>query len=218
MTERIDELKYTTEVPGTTLFLDGPTEFLVASVVSQIKQITQWKAIFGEFIDGYRRQDYPERSLPAMRIYNEAYVKTFDSWFIEGDIKCDVIWPASIRRPETQQFPDTIAAALLQQFRTTPLFNAVSGLVPGLNELGKTFSVDKSLGFEWNEKVVPLTQITINFRLDLRQWDLYLEASLRTKDDPFEETLGNLNRIVSTIQALREDLEKELDIPFDQRI
>jgi hypothetical protein len=218
MSERIDQIQYTKESPGTTLFLDGPTEFLVASVVDQIKIIPQWKSIFGQFIDGYRRMDYPERSLPAMRVYNELYTKTFDSWFIEGDLKCDVIWPASIRRPETQQLPDTISAALLQQFRATPLFNAVSGLVPGLNELGKTFGVDKSLGFEWNDKVVPLTQITVNFRLDLRQWDLYLEASLRTKDDPFEETLGNLNRIAGTIQALREDLETELNVPFDQRL
>lgn len=218
MTERIDSLQYTTDVPGTTLFLDGPSEFLVAATAAKVGAIDQWAAIFGEFIDGYRRQDYPERSLPALRIYNELYTKQFESWFIEGDLKVDVIWPASIRRPETQQFPDTIAAALLQQFRSTKFFNAVSALVPGLNELGKTFSVDKTLGFEWNEKVVPLTQITVNFRIDLRQWDLYLEASLRTKDDPFEETLGNLNRIAGQIQALRDTLEKELNVPFDQKI
>lgn len=218
MSERIDSIVYNTDAPGTTLYLDGPSEFIVASVVENLKLEPVWTALFGEFIDGYRRQDYPERSLPAMRVYNENYVKSFDSWFIDGDLKCDVIWPASIRRPETQQLPDSISAALLQQFRRTPFFNAVSAQVPGLNELGKTFTVDKSLGFEWNDKVVPLTQITVNFRVDLRQWDLYLEASLRTKDDPFEETLGNLNRIVSTIAALRADLEKELNVDFDQKI
>jgi hypothetical protein len=94
----------------------------------------------------------------------------------------------------------------------------MESLVPGLNELGKTFSVDKSMGFEWGDNVVPLTQIRVNFRINLEQWDLYLERTNRTKDSPFEETLANLERIVSTVQALRDDSSQELTVGIDQKV
>lgn len=220
MSERIEKIVYKTDVPGTILFFDGPTEFLVAAVADEIAAVSQWSEIFNGFIDPYRRMDYQMRNLPALRIYNEEFRKDFESWFIEGEIKADIIWPASIRRKELQQLPDSISAALLQQFRRPSFFDAVAAKTPGLNELGKIFSTDKSLGFAFpdSEEPVPLTQITFNFRLDLRQWDLYLEQNLRTKDDPFEETLGNLKRVVTTIQALRDSGDKELEVPLDQKI
>jgi hypothetical protein len=220
MTERIENIIYTDDpVAGTTLFLDGPAEFLVKNIASQLSLDSKWVEIFNGYIDPYMRMDYPERALPVLRIYNEIADKQFESWFIEGDIKADVIFPASIRRGENQQLQDTISYALLQQFRRTTFFNAVAdtfGNPSALNELGKRFRVDKSLGFEWQDGVVPLTQITINFRIDLRQWDVYLENTLRTKDDPFDQTLGNLKRIVTQVQALRDDGETEVVVTVDQ--
>lgn len=211
MTERID--KFQPE-----LFLDGPVEFLVKKVASEIANVEEFADIFSEFIDPYRRMDYPTRALPALRIYNEHSLKEFESWFIVGDLKLDVIFPPSIRRNETQQLQDTIAAALLQQFRRPTFFNTVGEGVPGLNELGKKFDVDKSLGFDWEKEIVPLTQITLNFRLDLRIWDDYLENSLRTKDDPFNKTLGALKRIVTTIQGMRDNNETvDVTVPLDQQ-
>ena len=41
---------------------------------------------------------------------------------IEGDIVMDSIYPASIRRLEMQQIPDSVAAAQLQQFRRETFF------------------------------------------------------------------------------------------------
>lgn len=188
------------------LYLDGPAEFLLQTCQQMLLSTPQWKALFGENIDAYKREDYSERAIPALRMYCERYRKEAESWFIDGDITVDLIWPPSIRRLELEQIPDTVSSALLQQFRRDPFFVAVGNLVPGLNELGKTFSVDKSMGFDYGgEDIVPLTQITVNFRIDLRQWDLYLEESNRTKEDPFEKTLKNLEKIVSTINALRDD-------------
>lgn len=198
-------------------FLTGPAEFLASHIAEQIRCVPQFKLIFSEFIDGYRKQDYSERSLPALRIFNENYTKEFESWFINGDILVDVIFPANIRRDETQRLQDTVASALLQQFRRTKFFDTVSLGVPGLNELGKRFSVDKSLGFEWNNTVVPLTRITLNFRVDLRQWDTYLEQNNRTKDDPFEVTLSDLKKIVTTIEAIRDDGTVDTTIEMQQK-
>lgn len=210
MPDKIDQLEYkrdskTEAQISSGLFVNGPAEFLVQQMALNLKGVEQWKKIFGESIDAYKRMDYSIRQLPALRIYNDDFNKDYESWFIEGDIKADIILPASLRRTEVQQIQDTISNALLQQFRRPLFFTTMMGVVPGLNELGKKFTCNKSLGFEFEENMVPLTQLTINFRLDLRIWDDYLEQTDRTKDSPFEAVLGNLESIVGTINGLKDD-------------
>lgn len=207
---RVDYAK--TDERDLSIYINGPGEFLVKKCVQELRLVKEWAAIFGiteddpdGFIDSYQRMDYPMRALPALRVYSTSYERQFESWFVEGDIIMDLIWPPELRREDQQQVQDTVSAALLQQFRRTPFFNTISEKVPGLNELGKRFIVDKSKGFEWQDDIVPLTQIRVNFKIDLRQWDLYLEATDRTLEDPFEYTLKNLERIVTVIQGMRDD-------------
>jgi hypothetical protein len=214
MEDRIDNFKLHP-------FLDGPSEVLVSACVAQLLSLKPWQTIFGKNIDNYRRMDYPFRSLPGMRIYNDHFVKDFESWFITGDLMVDIIFPPSIRRQETQTLQDMLTAAVVQQFRSQDFFqafNAAPYYVPGLNELGKTVTADKSLGFEYADDVVPMTQVTVNFRIDLRIWDLYLEADNRTREEPFVYSLANLDRIVSTIQALNDDLTDNVEVPLDQEV
>lgn len=208
-----DRIGFAENVPFETvsMFLLGPTEHMVDMCAQEIRNTPEWAALFGctpddlGSIDTYKRMDYDVRQLPALRIYNESANKEFDSWFIVGDLVLDLIFPASLRRQDTQRIPDTISAAMLQQFRREPFFNAVSANVPGLNELGKTFNVDKSMGFEWGDNILPLTQIRANFRIDLRAWDDYLESVGRTKEDPFNFTLKELKRIVTYIETIKSD-------------
>lgn len=223
MSERINEIVYESDASGAQIaevpFITGPAEFLVQETVRQLRLVPQWTKIFGNFIDYYKRMDYSMRNLPALRIYNDEARKEFESWFLEGELKADIILPAVLRRSNLQQVQDTLSMALLQQFRRPKFFDLMLSRVPGLNELGKRFSVDKTLGFEWEADWVPLTQITINFRLDLRIWDDYLEQTDRTKDSPFEKVLGNLDRIVSEIQGLKDDLvDTEVTEEIDQKI
>lgn len=219
--ERINRLILDLNLKQSNLFLDGPADFLVKVVCEELLVDPLWRSFFGENIDPYKRMDYSIRSLPAMRLYNNMWDRQFESWFITGDLTADIIWPASIRRNELQMLPSVIGSAMLQQFRRTPFFNAIRAKVPGLNELGKSFGVDMSLGFEWGEEIVPLTQLRINFRIDLRQWDEYLENQNRTVDDPFEATLASLKKIVNVVQALRDDgveepgLNIETDVSTD---
>ena len=162
--------------------------------------------------------DYSIRSLPALRIYSEMGRKEFDSWFVSGELKCDIIWPANIRRVEHTQVQDTLVSAIVQQFRRPGFFDAVELSVPGLNEMGKTVEWDKSLGFSMSEdEVVPLTQVTLNFRIDLREWDEYLEQTNRTKDSPFEPVLAELTRISSVIRGLKDDNNTGVEIPSTQK-
>lgn len=205
--------------PERTLFKEQPAEFLVRFVAQELLKVTQFKALFGENIHPYKKMDYSIRELPAMRIYNDRYNKNFDSWFVEGEIVIETMMPADIRREETQYFQDIICGAVLAQFRRPSFFTTMCDLVPGLNELGKTVSVDKALGFEWENQIVPLTRITLNFRIDLREWDdsVYPESD-RTKDSPFEAVLGDLERIVSVIDGLRDDFESNIQVEIDQTI
>jgi hypothetical protein len=231
MSERIDNLQYvktppavlptTVEGQATTLFLTSPAEFLCEQCALKLRSVPNWRAIFGDSIDAYCRMDYSQRALPALRIYNKVYDKQFESWWVEGDLVLDVIFPASIRRRETQQYADTVAGALLQQFRRVDFFNAMSAVVPAINELGKKFRVNKSLAFEFSEEnLVPMTQILVNFKIDLRIWDTYLESDYRTKDDPFERTLANLAKIATTIIAVDDDGDVDIslagpEVPID---
>jgi hypothetical protein len=197
MSQRIDALN---DAP----FVDGPLEFVCQKVVDVLKA-SEFSVLFGTSIDAYQRMDYSMRELPALRVYNQQLTKEFESWFIEGDILIDCIFPASLRRNSIQQIQDTVSAALLQQFRRPSMFDAVASGVPGLNELGKTFTMDKALGFEFGDQAVPLTQIRANVRLDLRQWDLYLEETDRTKDTPFAAILGDLETFKTQLDATTDE-------------
>lgn len=181
------------------IFINGPAEYLCKVIADLLKAESHFATIFGEDIDSYMRMDYGFRNFPAMRIYNRIYRKEFESWFINGDIICDIILPADLRREELQLFTDCLSSAMVQQFRRPTFFSEVEAKVPGLNELGKSVDVDKSLAFEWEDNQAPLTQIVLNFRIDLRQWDNYLEATDRDKDTPFEETLAGLTELFGII-------------------
>ncbi len=224
--ERIDSLIYqaaaqpsTREAEETTLFLTGPGEFLCREICRKLLASPVWPAIFGEFIDPYKRMDYGMRNLPAIRLYTNGYRKDYESWFVNGNVTLDLIFPANIRRVETMQIPASICAALLQEFRRPTFFSELMEVVPGLNELGKTMDVDNSLAFDFGgEDLAPLTQVLVNFKLDLRDWDSYLESDDRTKDEPFTRPLGDLEQIVTTIQALRDDGDVDLEFSNDQPI
>lgn len=197
------------------LFLDGPTEYLCIGICALLKADPHWKQIFGDFVDPYERIDYAYRNLPALRVYNQTFTKEHESHYINGDLQLDAILPPSIRRPEHQTFQDRLAAALLQQFRRPGFFAAMRERVPGLNELGKVFSVDKTLGLQLKDDAAPMTQITLNFRVDLKEWDAYLEREGRTKDQPFEKTLEKLRTIAGEIRGVNDSGGTEVTIPYE---
>jgi len=183
--------------------LSGPADYLCKHICAQIALVPQFAALFGPRIDAYQRLDYSMRELPALRVYNNSWTKEFESWFINGEIIIDVIFPAILRRKEQQEYQDVVTGALVQQFRRDAFFLALDAVVPCLNELGKRFDVDKSLGFNFGKdggEQAPLTQMRANFRMDLRIWDEFLVSDDRTKNDPFEKTLADLSLITTIIE------------------
>jgi len=190
------------------LFLDGPGEFLAMQLAAQINLEPHFNEIFQGSVFDYQREDISYRELPALRIYTLDYTKEQESHYINGDVHADVIFPPNIRRENIETLSSRIASALLQQFRRPPFFATMCDLVPGLNELGKVFNINKSMVFQNTEQTdeCPVVKITLNFRLDLKVWDQYLIDNGRTKDDPFDVTLKNLKIIAGIIQAIREEV------------
>lgn len=199
-------------------FIDGPTETLVKAVAQQIAETKEWRYIFGDNIDTYERMDYSFRQLPALRVYCQRYRKEQESHYINGELVLDILYPASLRRDELQSFQDALSSAMVQQFRRPPSFETLRALVPGLNELGKVFDVDKTLGLVIADGACPITEMKPNFRIDLKVWDAYLESTGRTKDDPFNVTLKNLMTIASKILPVHDDGTPDHPIETDATV
>lgn len=180
-----------------------PGDRLAQVVAEELQAEPVFRRIFGEAIFSYKRMDIGIREMPALRVYNDTGRKEGETWYLSGDLKIDVIFPADIRRHNTQRFADLVASTLIAMFRAQPFFNRVRARVPGLNQLGWFLSYDKSLGFKPGEDVdpCPVTQITVNFRVLLEEWDRYMESDDRTSQQPFEKTLGDLERMYIEIFA-----------------
>lgn len=207
MLERIDQL-------ATNPWLDGPTQFLISAVVDSLRSEPTFALVFGEFIDAYQREDYGMRNLPALRMYSLTGKKTSEDWFIDGEIKCDAIFPPRIRRADLMAVPSMVVSALMQQFRRVSFFTAVGKYVPGLNRLGRELGYDHSLALRVGDDLCPVSQITMDYRIDLRQWDRYLEANGRTVDQPFEQTLLDLRAMTGSLIGLRDDGTAEVTLPL----
>lgn len=206
-------------------FLSSPGDLLAHTVADLIADVPQFAKIFGKAegrnIDGYLRADYGIRNLPALRIYQmEPETMEADNWFITGHLELDVILPPSLRREDLHTVSDILTGALLQQFRRTDFFMAARAKVPGLNWLGQSMTISKNRAFMINEdEQIPMCVVTSDFRLDLREWDLYLESQDRTVGDPFERTLANLTVIAAFIQARNDDgTDAGVDIESDSKV
>lgn len=200
MKERIDILA------APSWFLQ-PTDKIVPSVVEGLKAEPLFADMFGDAIEPYQRGDFSVRDLPALRVFDPSGKKDAETWYGDGVLRLEVIFPPAIRREELQAYPSLVRAALLAQFRREAFFQAVRAKVPGLNRLGWSFSWDNTLGFvaRDTEEICPMVQITLDWRVDLAEWDRYLESDDRTVDEPFKQTLGDLRKMVATANAMLED-------------
>jgi hypothetical protein len=221
--ERIDRLE---QYP----WLDGPGQYIVSAITEELLCEPTFQYVFGEFIDGYQREDYGMRNLPALRCYSLTGKKTSEDWFFDGEITIDALYPPRIRRKDLMAVPAMVTSALIQQFRRmTPeprtlaalgttgnppeFFDRVRAKVPGLNRLGREVGYDHSLALKIADDLCPVSQHKLDYRVDLRQWDAYLEQTNRTKQDPFEATLTDLRSVLGSIQGLRDDGTTEVSIP-----
>jgi hypothetical protein len=202
---------------GRSPFLSGPGELLCFHSARLLLEVPEWRGFFGEYIDGYYREDYGIRNLPALRFYSDKFESESQSWWLDGNVDMDVLLPPSLRRGDLQKVSDVVVAALLQQFRRDSFLEGLRLVVPGLNYYGRGFHADKNKAWQpasSESELIPMAAVSLNFRVDLREWDAYLESADRTVDDPFRKTLKTLASIGTIIRAGRG--EQAVEIGIDQ--
>lgn len=201
-------------------FIDAPGQFLVRSLIQQMAQVPGFVQLFGvpkfssaatgfrleqagKWAD-YARHDWSIRQLPAIAIYEaEAEDKISRNAYINGTLQIQVCWPASFRRSDLSRIPTAFKGALVNFFESKLVTSMLDEIywhqrpekIPGLNELGKVINWSPNTEGLVESDFVPVTLVSVKYRLDLRSWYRYLEFDDRTIDQPFDRTLADLTQI-----------------------
>ena len=201
-------------------FIDAPGQFLVRTLIQQMGQVPGFVNLFGvpkfgpaelgyrleqsgKWAD-YGRQDWSIRQLPAIAIFEaEAEDKMSRNSYVNGTLQIQVCWPASFRRSDLSRIPTAFKGALMNFFESalvTTMLDEIYWIqrpqkVPGLNELGKVMNWSPNTEGLVENDFVPVTLVSVKYRLDLRSWYRYLHFDDRTIAQPFDRTLADLTQI-----------------------
>ena len=194
------------------LFLSTPGEDLVAKTLMQMAQVPAFISLFGPYAPesdqqrwaDYNRFDWNIRQLPAINVYEAAEeTKDSDQAFLRGSINFQVYWPPSARRGDSRRYEATFKGIIQNFFASQFVDTMLDELyfiqrpekVYGLNEYGKTMDWSPNTEGILGNELVPVTMISVQYRIDLRSWYRALEFMDRTKDQPFQATLSDLKVI-----------------------
>lgn len=211
------------------LFEPTPTEYLIKRLIEQMAQVPQFVTFFGPLIPdttkekgvnnpnmrwaNYARPDWSFRNLPAISVYEgDPEEKTSANAWLNGTIKMQIPWPA-LKRSDPLENERLFKGAIQNFFESQfcdvlldpyPTVN-VATKVPGLNELGRMITWTPNVAgiIEGNE--VPITLLSIKYRIDLRAWYRYLETIDRTKENPFQEILDTLTLVAGEYDGVTDN-------------
>jgi hypothetical protein len=200
-------------------FLSGPGEDLVPKTLMQLASVPAFTTLFGPYkprLKGqnvqtsqqrwadYNRFDWSLRQLPAINVYEaETEDKDSDQAFLRGTINLQVFWQPNLRRSDWSRVPVAFKGAMENFFASDYVKKMLDELywierpmkVWGLNEYGKVMTWSPNLEGVVESEMVPVTLISVRYRIDLRAWYRALVFMDRTKGDPFERTLSQLSVI-----------------------
>ena len=182
-------------------FISGPGEVLIPALITALAQVKPFSDLFGPFTQvkdpnsrwaSYPRFDWSLRQLPVINVYEkEPEEKTSSNAWLNGSIGMQVFWPASFRRSDLSRIPRTFSAGLLNFLESDAAY-ALFSQVPGLNELGRFMTWTPNVEGLVETELVPVTLCDVKYRVDLRAWYRFLELDGRTKAQPFDRTLTDL--------------------------
>lgn len=224
------------------LFLTGPGEFIVANTLMQMAAIPNdtgmpFTQLFGPYTPGkpglnqtanqrwadYARFDWSIRQLPAICVYEaETEDKTSSNAWLNGTINIMVLWGPNMRRSDWARVPAAFKGALQNFFESDYVKAMLDELyyiqrpakVPGLNEYGKVMTWSPNVEGIVETETVPVTLVSVKYRLDLRAWYRALVFQTRTKAEPFQTPLSPLTVIGGDYTGLLDDnTTVEIDIP-----
>ena len=210
--------------------LTGPGEDLVPKLLMQLSSINGFKKLFGEYEPkrednrwaDYQRSDWSIRMLPAINIFEaQTESKESDQAFMTGTIQIQTYWPPAFRRSESRRVELAFKGALENFFESQYAIDMIDELdwhirpikVWALNEIGRTLTWSPNVETIIGTEMCPVTMLNVTYKIDLRAWYRALEFMGRTKENPFENTLNNLQSIGGDYQGLDADKNVGIDIP-----
>lgn len=213
-------------------FLSTPGGDLVDKLIMQMQKVPQMVQLFGPDGDGgswanYNRFDWPVKMLPAMNVLEAgAESKSSDSGYLNGAIQIQVYWPSEFRRSDLARVPSFFKGVLENFFSSKYVASMLDELywierpekVYGLNELGKTLTWSPNVEGINDGDLTPMTIVDVSYRIDLRAWERALEFMNRTKEDPFEDTLGDLDNVFGEIDGVDDTKAIIVRVPVDFNI
>jgi hypothetical protein len=193
------------------LFLTGPGENLIPATLMQLSSVPGFIKLFGPYTyiikddqqrwADYERFDWSIRQLPTINVFEaSAETKDSDQAFLKGMVNIQVFWPPNFRRGDSRRVESAFKGTLENFFNSMYVSQMLDEIyfisrpmkVFGLNEYGKTMTwTPNTMGIIDNE-AVPVTSVSVNYRIDLRAWNRALVYMNRTKAQPFEDTLYDL--------------------------
>lgn len=228
-------------------FLTGPGEFIVARTLQQMASVPAFRAIFGPFAAltdkdtglpvgakdeqrwaDYNRYDWSMRQLPTINVYEaESEDKTSPNAWLNGTVNIQVFWPPNQRRSDWSRVPASFKGALQGFFESQLLTDMLDELyfiqrpakVPGLNEYGKIMVWSPNIEGIVEAEFVPVTLVSVKYRIDLRAWYRAMEFDNRTKQDPFNRPLSDLKQINGEYDGVLDDLSTvEITVPDNIKV
>lgn len=228
-----------------TALLTGPGEDLVPKLLVQLAAVPGFTELFGPYKPiqpgkntqpqnqrwaDYDRWDWSLRQLPTINVYEaETEDKDSDQAFLRGTVNLQVFWPPNLRRSDFARVPSAFKGALQNFFSSDYVKAMLDELywiqrpvkVWGLNELGKVMNWSPNVEGVIENEMVPVTLVSVRYRIDLRAWNRALVFMDRTKAQPFAETLSDLTVIGgedSAYEGVTDPKERDVEISILEEI
>lgn len=217
------------------LFLSGPTEALVPNTLMQMGSVSQFTDLFGPYTPGsnqqrwadYARFDWNIRQLPVINIYEaETEEKISANAWLNGAVNILVLWPPNQRRSDLARVPVTFKGAIQNFFQSQLAIDMLDELywivrpakVPGLNEYGKVITWAPNVEGFVEDQQVPVTLLSVKYRIDLRAWYRWMEFQNRTVLIPFTPTLGPLTVIGGNYEGVTDTEGQDISVQVPDEI
>jgi hypothetical protein len=211
-------------------FGSSPGDDLVVKLMGQLAKVDGFVSLFGSYSSDtneqrwadYERFDWSIRQLPTICVFEgDDENKESDNAFLNGNIKINIFLPPKLRRNAIRRFEVSLKGIFQNFFASEyatkmldELFHITrSEKVYGLNELGRIITWHPNTEGIIETESVPVVHLTVNYKIDLRSWYRALEYMGRTKENPFSNTLDDLQLITGTHEGYNSDVKVEDRIP-----
>lgn len=223
------------ELTITNEFLTGPGQDIVPNTLFQMTQAQNdtckpFLDLFGPFTPDsnqqrwadYPRMDWSIRQLPVINVYQaESQEKEAPNGYLNGAVNIMTVWAPNQRRSDLSRVQTAYQGAIHNFFESDLVVQMIDefyahvrpGKVNGLNEFGKSISWSPNIEGLVEDNIVPVTLITVKYRVDLRAWYRSLEFQNRTKAKPFQHTLAGLSDIGGVYAGVNDSGQVLMTIP-----